>query len=299
MNIEKAKQVPIENILETIGHFPNKKNERDLWYISPFRNEETPSFHVNVAENVWYDFGEGKGGDSVTLICKYLERQNEDHAVSDALRWISNMSGFSFVEQLQPSVKNEKPNKWILKKVKPIQNQALINYLKSRGITLGIAEKHLKEVYVRHSIKPLGIFALGFKNEDGGYELRNAFMKTCVYPKNITFIRATEPNPKGINIFEGVMDFLAASTRYPEMIITNDNITLNSAAVVEMAFPYIAGYGYQFLYNWTDNDNAGKAATVKIKDFVATQEGLKHKPMNAIYSPYKDVNEWHVQTLIL
>jgi hypothetical protein len=37
------------------------------WYLSPFRNEATPSFKVNQSANLWYDFGEGKGGTVIVL----------------------------------------------------------------------------------------------------------------------------------------------------------------------------------------------------------------------------------------
>ena len=33
------------------------------WYLSPLRNERTPSFKVNDRINEWYDFGEATGGD--------------------------------------------------------------------------------------------------------------------------------------------------------------------------------------------------------------------------------------------
>jgi hypothetical protein len=43
-----------------------------------------------------------------------------------------------------------------------------------------------------------------------------------------------------------------------------------------------------------DNDQAGQNATIMLDNFLKTQEGIIHKPMNKVYAPYKDVNEWHI-----
>jgi hypothetical protein len=38
---------------------------QDHWYLSPLREEKTPSFKVDRRINVWYDHGTGKGGDLI------------------------------------------------------------------------------------------------------------------------------------------------------------------------------------------------------------------------------------------
>ncbi len=40
---------------------------------APYRGERTPSFRVNVAKQLWYDFGLGKGGDIFTLAGEFLQ----------------------------------------------------------------------------------------------------------------------------------------------------------------------------------------------------------------------------------
>ena len=67
MNIEQAKSIPIPQIMERIGVAPFRENEREIRYLSPLRQERTASFHVHRVRNVWYDFGEGKGGNSIDL----------------------------------------------------------------------------------------------------------------------------------------------------------------------------------------------------------------------------------------
>ncbi len=92
------------------------------------------------------------------------------------------------------------------------------------------------------------------------------------------------------------MDYLSAETRCPEQIAKHDRIVLNSTSCLDDAIAYIKGYGYQVLYSWLDNDTAGTKAQDKLNEFVKTQENLLHKPMNTIYAPFKDVNEWHMTT---
>ena len=40
------------------------------WYLSPFRTEHKPSFRVNIARALFYDFGTGEGGDMFKFIMK-------------------------------------------------------------------------------------------------------------------------------------------------------------------------------------------------------------------------------------
>ncbi len=60
MNSEQAKQIRIEDYLSRIGIKPIKERGQNLWYKSPFRNENEPSFKVNRDINQWHDFGSGE-----------------------------------------------------------------------------------------------------------------------------------------------------------------------------------------------------------------------------------------------
>jgi len=97
-----------------------------------------------------------------------MKQQGEDYTPADALRWLRNMSVYTPISYISKAMKEEKPSVWRVKKVKGIESISLINYLKTRGIESSLAKKHLKEVYVRHTEKPMGVFALAFRNEDGG-----------------------------------------------------------------------------------------------------------------------------------
>ncbi|WP_233219210.1 toprim domain-containing protein [Adhaeribacter arboris] len=298
VNIEQAKTIPIPLIMERIGVAPFRQNEREIRYLSPLRQERTASLHVHKVRNVWYDFGEGKGGNGIDLVCAYLQVCGEDATVADALRWLRSTAGnFTPIALSQKACTADEDKGWQLKSVKPIQHLALVRYLDKRGIPLPLAKRHLKEVHVQSLENGKEMFALGFPNEDGGYELRNPFFKSCVAPKTITFIRGAIPKPVEIHLFEGFMDYLSAVASCKQEQLNGDSIVLNSLSCLPEAFPYIKGYGYRILFSWMDNDAPGKKATKALAEFVRTEENLQHKPVNATFTPHKDVNAWHMHAL--
>lgn len=67
MNTNEAKRIRIEEYLHTLGYNPVRRQGDSLWYKSPFRDEQEPSFKVNMERNLWYDFGAGRGGNIIAL----------------------------------------------------------------------------------------------------------------------------------------------------------------------------------------------------------------------------------------
>ncbi len=74
MGVVIGETVPIAVFLARLGHEPVRRSGNELWYIAPYRGERTPSFRVNVAKQLWYDFGLGKGGDIFTLAGEFIGR---------------------------------------------------------------------------------------------------------------------------------------------------------------------------------------------------------------------------------
>ena len=73
--IDAVRQMPLADFLARLGYEPVRSSGNELWYIAPYRGERTPSFRVNVAKQLWYDFGLGKGSDIFTLagsFCKAM-----------------------------------------------------------------------------------------------------------------------------------------------------------------------------------------------------------------------------------
>lgn len=297
MNIEHAKHIPISEILSKINIHPKKVNPKELSYLSPWRKEKTPSFIVNVLDNIWFDRKERTGGDLIAFVCIYLERRNEEHTVIDALRWIKYISGIiSIPEPLEKSF-DEEDSVLILKSKKSINKIGLIHYLQKRGISPNFAKQHLKELHVHNRLTDKNFCALGLRNEYGGFEIRNPTFKGSLRPKAITFVRGRVIKPEGIHLFEGMMDYLSAITQRNGKRFLDDVIVLNSLACLTQAMPYIHNYGYRYAYTWMDNDPAGIKATNILDKFFKAEESLKHVKMNAVYAPHKDVNDWHVHQM--
>ena len=58
--IDAVRQMPLADFLARLGYEPVRSSGNELWYIAPYRGERTPSFRVNVAKQLWYDFGLGE-----------------------------------------------------------------------------------------------------------------------------------------------------------------------------------------------------------------------------------------------
>lgn len=264
MNLDEAKHIPISLVLKKFGAVT----------IQPIN-----------------------GGNSLDYVVRYLKQTGEDHTKLDALRWLNNM----FRNEL-PCTPDSRPNVvalpgWRLCRTEELEDLALIRYAENRGISAELAHKHFIEAYVQDVTNGKRMYTLGFVNEDGGYALRNVFMKAHTGPKTVTFKRGEEPKPKAIHLFKDSFDFLSAVTRFPQYLSQHDSIILNYGTPVAAAFPYITGYGYQTLYSWMSNSSAGRNSTLSIRRFVCAEAGLGHKPMNGLYREFNDVNDWHIATI--
>ena len=141
-----------------------------------------------------------------------------------------------------------------------------MRYLQERGISPGTAAPYVQEMYYRIGGKPY--FALAFKNDSGGYELRNPRFKGST-SKDITHIRQKGEPRDTCFVFEGFMDYLSFLTirqrESPSMPCTDwqDYVILNSTANVDKALYPLAGYGH--IHCMLDNDEAGRKAVEAIR----------------------------------
>ena len=71
------KNISIRQFLARRGILPKYERNGYGMYLSPLREERTPSFKVDYVRNLWYDFGLGEGGTLLTLVISCLFRQEE------------------------------------------------------------------------------------------------------------------------------------------------------------------------------------------------------------------------------
>lgn len=232
MNAAQATKIQLFNLLASLGHHPtNTYGNGDVWYLSPFRNEKTASFKINTKDNIWYDHGEGVGGNILDFVMK-LQRTNFKGSLSFLeSNSLSTSSGIITLDSQEPSLFDRRKEKQLeVLQIKPLFSYALKNYLKDeRGINLELAYKYLKEV--RYKAHEKEFFALGFPNCSGGWELRSSVFKGGIGEKDISIISAGQNR---VHVFEGCMDFLSAITIQGNDRI-GDSVILNSTALKNRA----------------------------------------------------------------
>jgi len=135
-----------------------------------------------------------------------------------------------------------------------LANSALLKYLGKRGIAQQVASQYCKEVHYQNRDK--SYFAVGFPNRSGGYEIRNAYFKGCISPKEISVI---SKGNKDCHVFEGFIDFLSYVVLHGDC----DAIVLNSVINVPKSIDYLNRY--DTVYCHLDNDKAGHDATEQIR----------------------------------
>lgn len=285
MNTNEAKQIRIEEYLHSLGYDPVRRQGGSLWYMSPFRDEQEPSFKVNTERNLWYDFGAGRGGNIIALAQELYASDSLPYLLERIAEQAPGVSPVSFSFGGQPV---SKPSFRQLEAV-PLSSPALLSYLRQRGINTGLAKRECREVRYLTDGKPY--FAVGFPNRSGGYEIRNKFFKGCIAPKDITHIRQ-EQTRETCCLFEGFMDYLSFLTlrleRCPDRpdLDGQDYIVLNSTSNLSKAIRPLGGYGR--IHCFLDNDKAGMEAVQELRE----EYGLRVRDASHIYGGYNDLNDF-------
>jgi hypothetical protein len=278
LSIDEAKQIDIVEYLSKLGCEPSKIRRDDYWYLSPLREEKTPSFKVNRKLNRWYDHGLGKGGNVIDFAVLY-----NNCTVGEFLQQLS--SGFSFQKaSLTPDqIKlNSNPESKInILHEKTLTSLSLLRYLQQRKIPIGLAEAFCKQV--KYELNGKEYFGIGFKNDAGGYELRNPYFKASSSPKGITTFNngATDAT-----VFEGFMDFLFFKVIHKNQPQTlSDFVILNSVSFFEKARPLMEQHDTIRLY--LDRDTTGQNCNKN-----ALFLDKKYKDESSLYQHHNDLNDW-------
>jgi hypothetical protein len=273
MNCTETKKTHILDYLEQNGHQPVKVKYGSAWFQSPTRSEKTPSFKVDLNKNLWYDFGTGEGGNLIDLVLKL-----SNCTVPEALAHIGSNSYSAGEHRFEPL---DDSGRIKIDRIQPLENPALIQYLRSRKILMPFARRILKEAY--YTVHGKQYFALAFANDKGGYELRSAYFKTGSSPKYFTTIRGKD-NSK-LNVFEGFMDYLSCCTFYKQ-VPSFRTIILNSLSFLPKIEAELVGtYEVNLLL---DNDQAGRTAT---QNLMTTYKHIQDwAPI--LYPDHKDFNEF-------
>jgi DNA primase len=267
--IKEVKRIPIDGYLSSIGIEPVKTGNQ-LVYYSPFTNEKTPSFYVCPKKNLFNDFSSGEKGSVIDLVMLL-----EKCTFPEAAKKLHDKDPLSFSFSRKERTSNE-PMK--VTAIKELENSNLIAYANSRAISTRTAKLYLKEVH--YTNKGRSYYAIGFKNDADGYELRSGNGFKAKTANGITTI---EKGTKAIALFEGFFDFLSALEYYKLETPNATTIILNTTVNLNIAIPLLLG---KKVNCFLDNDNAGIKALQKLtenKILVCNQSANvypKHKYFN-------------------
>ena len=273
------RQISLADFLARLGHEPVRRSGNELWYRAPYRSERTPSFRVNVAKQIWYDFGLGKGGDIFTLAGEFA-RSGDFMAQA---RFIAETARMPLAAAEKPLYLPE-PSEPAFEGVEavPLLRSPLTEYLKERGIPYAVASRHCCRL--NYGVRGKRYFAVGFPNMAGGYEVRSRYFKGCIPPKSVSLVKANDIPADECLVFEGFMDFLSAVT----LGVTGnaDCLVLNSVANVEKAAGLLDGYGR--IGCFLDRDEAGRRTLAAL----TMRYGERVTDRSSLYDGCKDLNEY-------
>lgn len=289
MNSKQAKEIPLEDFMNRLGCIPVKQAQSKLWYISPLRNETTPSFQLDLRFNSWYDFGEGKGGTIIDLVVALY-----NDSIKQALSRLESVYNFNIPSKQVnkgPFNKNQQPlfyqeQEYTIDKISSLETGFLIEYLKSRKINIDIAKNFIQEI--SYTVKKTNYKAIAFKNNSEGFEVRNKNFKGGLLKKDITTLNIKKDS--SLYLFEGFIDFLSFLTYYKITSLENFGtvIILNSISLKNKAIEEIKKIQPTLIYFLLNNDEGG----INTAQYISNELQIDTVNKNDIYKDFNDFNEF-------
>lgn len=288
-DIQTIKQQPISAYLKSFGIAPAKEYTHYALYHAPYRNDHNASLKVDFRQNLWHDYGIGKGGSIIDLVmlmrgCSAYEAMA--HLSDEELSDQQKREPSAFHRSTPPHTSNSPSNTRHILSISEELPPHLKNYLHGvRKIDLAVASPYLR--HIRYTIGGREYAAIGFPNRSGGYELRdNRNFKGSIAPKDISLINGeSEGTPC---LFEGFIDFLSLLTMKGKE--TDPCLILNSVSNLHKAVAYLQEAKTCSVKAFFDNDEAGREALRALR---AT--GIQVEDMSRLLYPnHKDLNEYHV-----
>mgnify|MGYP000668670149 CR=1 FL=1 len=280
MNYEEIKRhISIRAYLAARGILPQWERGNRGMYLSPLRKERTASFSVSYDKNLCHDFGTGEGGSIIDLVARM-----EGCSEVEAARRLNERNTGTFVPlSVEPLRANEPtPSRLAILSDRELTHPALLGYLTGRGIDPAIARTYCREV--RYTIGGKEYFAIGFRNDAGGWELRNPLFKGSSTPKNITTLDNSSDTAM---VFEGFIDFLSYLSLKGNLSPSIDTAVLNSVTNLQKAVPFLARHSV--IHAFLDNDDAGRKALARLEESVPSSEVIDQ---SVFYRHYQDLNDY-------
>jgi hypothetical protein len=286
---ELKEQASIVDLLSRLGYEPSKKYGKENMYRSMLRDgDNTPSFSVDDRVGAWYDHGSGKGGNIIDFGLAYWPDLNFNEVI-EKIQTACNILKVQEARISRPRLPVKVRN-YVIEHVKDLgTHPAITNYLKGRGV-FNSARGRMKEIYYyvdNEKGERKSFFSAGWKNDEGGWEVRNKYFKGCLGQKAITFIQG---DSRHLAMFEGFINYLSWLGENPEakqsVVILNSLSLLSIGMAKAKQFPQIDSY--------FDRDKSGLQAT---KDLLTALPYASDR--SSAFDGFNDYNDKLVASLHL
>lgn len=268
--------IGIREYLFRRGLQPHRETATHGMFLSPLREERTPSFSVRYDKGLWYDFGLGEGGTLLQLVMRL-----EGCGMAEAIRRLRKGAADEAPYQPLPTASPREDSSLRILGVGEIRHPALIGYLRERGIAPDVAGALCREVH--YAVGERRFFAIGFRNDAGGWELRSPQFKGSSAPKSITTF---DRHGDTALLFEGFFDLLSHLTLQHESEPTADTAVLNSVVNLPRALPFLARH--TTIHAFLDNDEAGHLTLERLRSALPGATVIDRAES---YRAHKDLNE--------
>jgi hypothetical protein len=221
-------------------------------------------------------------GDSIRLV-----QQIENCSFIDAVKILlgtdfPSTHSFSFSGKINF---DDRPRKITITSVHGLRDRALICYVATRGVLLDHAFKYLSEVH--YEIDGQHYYAVGFKNDNSGFDLRNGLGFKGKTENGITTI---DRGTKAISLFEGFFDFLSALRFFGKDQPSLTTIILNTTNNLKQVFSHIDDN--TVVNCFLDNDDAGLRSVEKLRK----HSSLVRNHLQLLYPNHNDFNEFLIDS---
>lgn len=257
------------------------------WHIyrCPWREDNDPSLNVSPDGKHWKDLSNGASGGIIELVQTCIGT-TDFHRVCEQFNDVTPrpISSFHQSKTLNEEKEENTESSFAFFDVMPLRSKGLFAYLYSRKVNPDITKQFLMEAHYSFEQRTDGkyLYALAYKNNKGGYELRNQFYKGGTSPKAITTHMHINGAP--VVVFEGFMDMLSFATL--DGGVKKNFLVLNSTVNTPTAIEQLKEYQGK-IYLCLDNDEAGNSATHQILEQLPDAIDIR-----ARLAPYKDVNDY-------
>ncbi|MGB0861523.1 MAG: toprim domain-containing protein [Saprospiraceae bacterium] len=297
ISLEEAKKnISIVEYLAEHGFFPVGMSGKRHRFKSVFREEKEASMFVEDELGLWNDFGQG-GGSIIDLAMGI-------HGFSNIPKTLEHLTKFNRKFLRNPSKKL--PNQSVLFdkqnsslsniRIQPLNHYVLLKYLKEvRGINEKIAKKYLRLVWYDNKQRK-NLFAIGWVNDSGSFELRSAGkqnFKAITGKKDISTI-INNADVKTAYIFEGMLDFLSALMMKNKMYLEGTVYILNTTSLVKRLIPQLEKNDFKLVHTFFDNDKGGREAENTLLSLYKNSSICRSQ---VFYEDFVDVNDYWVDFL--